>query len=100
MRWKLPVLFSYRYKMNIKWPELTFPPINLWSYPRMKKDFIRIHNIIFNVKDISALVLEGEAIKVILTSGNDSNFTFHSELAATEYFDSLEAKLLSEFNIE
>jgi hypothetical protein len=32
--------------MTIEWPDLVFPPINLWNYPRTEKDTMKIRELV------------------------------------------------------
>lgn len=80
--------------MRINWPELTFPPINLWNYPKMHRDFIRINDIIVPLGNISYLSRDKNIIVTVLTDGYESKLTFDNEQTAIDFFNELETKLV------
>lgn len=81
--------------MRIKWPELTFPPINLWSYPSMYRDFIRINNIIVPLGNVSYISRDENIVVLALVDGHKSNLTFATEEAAIDFFNELETNLVT-----
>lgn len=80
--------------MSINWPDLKFPPINLWSYPKMQRNFIRINDIIVPLDNVRYINRDGNRIVIALADQYKSEIEFPTEIAATEFFNELESRLV------